>query len=72
MVRAFIALHETPHWEQALSAAVSALAAALSGDASAHAAHYGNALTLTAALSEPEERAIVQATMAVIPKQLRA
>ena len=70
-VRTFIALHATPHWEQALSAAVSAYAAALSGDASAHASHYANAAALTAALSEPEERAIVSATLAVVPKQLR-
>ena len=70
-VRTFIALNATPHWEQALSAAVSAYAAALSGDASAHASHYANAAALTAALSEPEERAIVSATLAVVPKQLR-
>lgn len=71
-VRTFIALHATPHWEQALSAAVSAYAAALSGDAASHASHYANAAALTAALAEPEERAIVSATLAVVPKQLQA
>ena len=71
-VRAFNALNKTPHWEQALSAAVSAYAAAISGDATAHASHYANALTLVSALPEPEERAIVSATLAVVPKQLQA
>ena len=71
-VRAFNALNDTPHWEQALSAAVSAYAAAISGDATAHASHYANASALVAALSEPAERAIVNSTLAVVPKQLQA
>ena len=70
-VRAFNAVHDTPHWEQALSAAISAYAAAISGDAEAHASHYAHAAALIAALPEPEERAIVSATLAVVPKQLQ-
>ena len=71
-VRAFNAVNATPHWEQALSAAVSAYAAAISGDATAHASHYANALALVAALPEPEERAIVSATLAIVPRQLQS
>lgn len=71
IVRTFIAMNDTPHWEQALAAAISAYAAAISGDAGAYASHYANAAALIAALPEPEERAIVSATLAVVPKQLQ-
>ena len=55
-------------WEQAFAHAIAANVAAAAGDAKTHGEHYGTAERLVAALSDDEEREILQATMRVIPK----
>ena len=69
-VRIFNAMNATLHWEQALTAAISAYAAALVDDAEAHASHYAHAMALIAELPSAEERAIVSAALAVVPRQI--
>jgi hypothetical protein len=54
-------------WELALAHAVSANVAAAKGDASAHREHYRKALELVAALPDPEDRAVLEATLRVLP-----
>ena len=55
-------------WEQAFAHAIAANVAAAAGDAERHAKHYREAERLVAALMDDEERAILQATMRVIPR----
>lgn len=54
-------------WERAFAHAVAANVAAASGDAAGHRAHHQQAVALVAALPDPEDRAILEATMRVIP-----
>jgi len=55
-------------WEKALAHAVAAHVAACGGDAAVHRQHHAQATALTAALQDAEERAIVSATLQVVPK----
>lgn len=54
-------------WETALAHAVAANVASASGNAEDHARHYNEATRLTAALEDAEERAIIEATLRVLP-----
>jgi hypothetical protein len=54
-------------WEQALAYAVSANVAAARGDDATHREHYRQAAELVAALPDPEDRAILEATLRVLP-----
>ena len=54
-------------WERALAHAVAANVASVSGQAEDHAHHYSQAIKLTAALKDAEERAIIEATVRVVP-----
>ena len=56
-------------WEQALAHAVAANVAAARGDAAAYAEHLRQATEGTAALADPEERSIIEATLRVLPKR---
>jgi len=55
-------------WEKACAYAVKASVAAAAGHAEAHAASYREAERLIAALPDPEDREILDATFRVIPK----
>jgi hypothetical protein len=55
-------------WEVALSHAVAANVAAASGDRQAHQSHYAEAKRITAALQDPEDRSILNATLQVVPQ----
>lgn len=54
-------------WERALAHAVAANVAAAQGQAAAHAEHYRQAVAQVAALPDPEDRAILEATLRVLP-----
>lgn len=54
-------------WERALAHAVAANVAAADGRAAAHAEHYRLAVEQIAALPDAEERAILEATLRVLP-----
>lgn len=54
-------------WERALAHAVAANVAAAQGQATAHAEHYRQAVAQVAALPDPEDRAILEATLRVLP-----
>ena len=54
-------------WERALAHAVAANVACASGQAAVHAEHYRQASEQVAALSDAEERAILEATLRVLP-----
>ncbi len=54
-------------WERALAHAVAANVAAARGQATEHAEHYRQATERVAALPDPEERAILEATLRVLP-----
>src|SRR4051812_21887068 len=54
-------------WEVAIFHAVAAGVAASSGDAGEHRLHYAKARALIAALADPEDREILEATFAVVP-----
>lgn len=54
-------------WEQALAHAVAANVAAARGEAARHRSRYDEARRLTAALPEPEDRAILEATLRTLP-----
>lgn len=54
-------------WEKALAHAVAASVAAARQDAPAHLAHYRKAVERVAALPDPEERSILEATLRVLP-----
>jgi hypothetical protein len=55
-------------WEVAIAHAVMANASNCAGNVAQHQLHYATADKLIAALADPEEREIVQATMRVVPK----
>ncbi|MFM8664873.1 MAG: hypothetical protein ACKOE3_01675 [Betaproteobacteria bacterium] len=57
-------------WELALMAAVGANVAAASGDAAGHQERYTAAHALTQALADADDRAILEATLAVLPEPL--
>jgi hypothetical protein len=63
----FLAAGAAP-WEVALSHAVAANVAAASGDREAHQSHYSEAKRLIAALPDPEDRSILNATLQVVPQ----
>lgn len=63
---AFLAESVEP-WEQALAHAVAANVAAARKDVLAHQEHFRKATEQVAALSNPEERAILEATLRVLP-----
>lgn len=54
-------------WERALAQAVAANVAAANGQAARHAEHYRRATEQVAALLDPEERSILEATLRVLP-----
>jgi hypothetical protein len=54
-------------WERALANAVAANVAAAKGDVASHREHYLKAVEQVAALPDPEERAILEATIRVLP-----
>ncbi len=54
-------------WELALAHAVTANVAAANRDTRAHAEHHATAVRLIEALSDPEDRKILNATLRVIP-----
>lgn len=54
-------------WERALAHAVAANVAAARGDAALHAEHHATAVAQVAALPDPEDRAILEATLRVLP-----
>lgn len=55
-------------WEQALAHAVAANVAAASNDTAAHAMHHREARARLDALADPEDRAILEKTFAVLPR----
>lgn len=57
-------------WERALANAVAANVAAAKGDESSHRAYYLKAVEQVAALPDQEDRAILEATMRVLPVPL--
>jgi len=54
-------------WERALAHAVAANVASAGGNTQGHTRHYQEATRLTAALENAEERAIIEATLRVLP-----
>ena len=54
-------------WERALAHAVAANVASAGGNSQDHTRHYQEATRLTAALENAEERAIIEATLRVLP-----
>ena len=58
---------ETAPWERALVHAVAANVAFAAGDARLHAEHHQAAAHAVAALTDAEDRAILQATLDVLP-----
>ncbi|WP_374666469.1 hypothetical protein [Ramlibacter sp.] len=54
-------------WERALAHAVAANVAAAQGDRAQHEAHFQEAVAQVAALPDPEDRAILEATLRVLP-----
>ena len=55
-------------WERSLAHAVAASVAEAIGDSTAHRAHFREATEQVAALSDPEDRAIIEATLKVLPR----
>ena len=64
----FFLQQDSAPWEQAFAHAVAANVAAAAGDAAAHALHYAQAQQRVAALQDPQDREILEATMRVIPR----
>ena len=58
---------ECEPWEEALAHAVAANVASARKDHAAHAQHYRKALELTAALADPQDRDMLEATLRVLP-----
>lgn len=58
---------EAEPWERALAHAVAANVAAATRDVERHREHYRRASEETAALPDPDERAILEATLRVLP-----
>ncbi|HJP33715.1 MAG TPA: hypothetical protein QGF95_24440 [Candidatus Latescibacteria bacterium] len=63
----YFTTHETPDWELAFTHAILAQAAAVAGDGDLHASAYAEAETTMAAIADPEDRAIVEETFALVP-----
>jgi hypothetical protein len=61
--RAVLAGPECPDWEQVFLAAISAEAAFAAGDSSTHASQYAEAMSLLQSVADPEDAAIVEATL---------
>ncbi|CAM8643106.1 hypothetical protein MCEMSEM47_01140 [Burkholderiales bacterium] len=59
--------NDSPTWERALLAAVGANVAATHGDTVAHQENHKQAVDLTQTIKDDEERAIIEATLRVIP-----
>jgi hypothetical protein len=57
-------------WEKAIAHAIAANVSASAGEAESHRRHYEEAVRLTAALPDPEEREILEATLRVIPSPM--
>jgi len=64
----FFLQRECEPWERACATAVKANVAAASGEAETHATSYREAERLIAALPDPEDRAILNATLRVVPR----
>jgi hypothetical protein len=64
----FFLERESKPWERALAHAIAANVAAAAGESNAHSWHYSEAKRLVAALPDPEDREILDATMRVIPR----
>jgi len=64
---AYVTSHESPDWEIAFAHAVLANAAAAAHDTATHVRHYAQAKALGAALPNPEDRAIFDATFCRVP-----
>lgn len=64
----FLAKTDAPDWELAYTHTVHAYAAAVAGRADLHAASYAGAQAALAAIADPEDRAIVEATFARVPR----
>lgn len=64
----FFLQREREPWEKACALAVASGVAASAGDAEVHAARYREAEQLIASLPDPEDRAILNATLRVIPR----
>jgi hypothetical protein len=67
-VRDFFLGRATEDWELAFAHAIYAHAAHAAGDALAHRRAYGEAETALAAISDPEDKAIVQQTFDLVPQ----
>ena len=63
----FFFADEAEAWETALAHAVAANVAAAAKDAAAHRELYARAIDLVAALPDPEDRKILEATLRVLP-----
>jgi hypothetical protein len=64
----FFLEQDSAPWEQAFAHAVAANVSAAAGDAAAHAHHYAQAQQLVAALQDPQDQEMLDATMRVIPR----
>jgi hypothetical protein len=64
----FFLEQDSAPWEQAFAHAVAASVAAAAGDAAAHALHYAQAQKQVAALQDPQDREMLDATLRVIPR----
>lgn len=64
----FFLQQDSAPWEQAIAHAVAAHVAAVAGDAAAHARHHAQALQRTAALQDPQDKEMLDATLRVIPR----
>ena len=61
--RAVLAGPECPDWEQVFLAAIRAEAACAAGDLSTHSSQYAEAMSLLLSVADPEDVAIVEATL---------
>jgi predicted metal-dependent phosphoesterase TrpH len=68
----FFLEQESAPWERAFAHAIAANVAAAAGEREPHSRHYEEAKRLVAALADPEDRAILDATMRVIPRPVAA
>ena len=64
----YVMSHESPAWEIAMAHAVLANGASAAGDRALHTAHHMQATALAAALEDPEDRSIVEATLRTFPR----
>src|SRR5262245_35798929 len=63
----YFSANDCPDWEAALVQAALAAAAYAGGDGAAHRLHYAEAQRRAGAISDPEDRKIVQRTVICIP-----